>query len=380
MSIKTILLLLSAFLFTFSAGINAVSFPLILYQNHVSPVLIGVIEGIEILAGILVARFLYGLSHKIGTLRMILIFAVIEAAMILILPLYYSFLWWTILVFISGLSWFIIIALRQSWLNIVTTNNHRSMILAMNSTMLCAGFALGPMVVKIFGAGQYLVFVVSAILVLVSCFSLLFIRKHQPELNDEKIDYLQIIKTHRNSFIARFLLDLQCVVIILFTVIYGLKNGLTAENSGILVSAFMLVGLADFFIGWMIKNRELQKYINFGFFGALISMAFLPFVIQNYYLAIVVYAVYGWFVSLIFISVITKVNHNQNKKDLIALNSTLQAVGGFGALFGTVLVGIFMQIFDANGFVILIVLANLSYFLFNQISGSIKNIKIQKSI
>ncbi|MES2677119.1 MAG: MFS transporter [Pseudomonadota bacterium] len=358
-----IILLFSTFLFTFSAGINAVSFPLILYQHQVSPVLIGVIEGVEILAGVLIAKFLYGLSHKIGALRMILIFAVIEAAMILILPLHYSFWWWIFLVLISGLSWFIIIALRQSWINISTTNNRRSMILALNSTMICAGFALGPIAVKLIGAGQYLVFIISAILVLISCFSLLVIRKHQPKLDAEKADYWQIIKTHKSGFIARFLLDLQIVVIILFTVIYGLKNGLSAENSGILVSAFMTVGLADFFIGWMINNKELQKYINFGFLGALLAIAFLPWAIGNYYLAIGVYVIYGWFISLIFISVITKVNHNQNKKDLIVINSALQAVGGLGALCGTLLVGIFMQIFDAQGFVMLIVLANLVYFL-----------------
>lgn len=359
----TVALLLSAFLFTFSAGINAVSFPLILYQHQVSPVLIGVIEGIEILAGVLIAKFLYGLSHKIGVLRIMLVFTVLEAAMILILPLYYDFLWWSFLVFLSGISWFSIIALRQSWLNISTTNNHRSMILAMNSTMLCAGFALGPVLVKIIGAGEYLVFVASAALVLASCLSLLIIKNHQPILNEERVDYWQIVKNHKNSFIAKFLLDLQSVVIILFTVIYGLENGISAENSGILVSVFMMVGLADFFIGWMINNKDLQKYINIGFFGALVSMSFLPLVITNYYLAILIYMVYGWFISLTFISIITKVNHNQNKKDLIAINSALQAIGGLGALSGTVLVGIFMQIFDAKGFVILIVLANMVYFL-----------------
>jgi MFS family permease len=359
----TILLLFSTFLFAFSIGINVVSFPLILYENQVATSLIGVIEGIEILAGVLIAKFLYKLSHKIGTLKIMLIFAVIEATLILILPLHYNFFLWAFLVFLSGLCWFSLIALRQSWLNIATTNNHRSMVLSLNSTMICAGFALGPVVVKIIGAGQYLVFVVSAFFVLVSSFILLPIANHQPTLDEEKIDYLHIIKTHKNSFIAKFLLDLQNMVVILFTVIYGLKNGLSAENAGLLVSVFMLVGLADLFIGWMIKNKNLQKYINFGFGGALISIAFLPFVIQNYYLTIVVYIIYGWFISLIFISSITKINHNQNKKDLIAINSAFQAFGALGALCGTVLVGVFMQIFDANGFVILIVLANLVYFL-----------------
>lgn len=373
---SVIFILLNVFLFSFSAGINAVSFPFVLYQYQVPTALIGVIEGVEILAGVLIAKFLCKISHKFGVLRTILIFAAIEAVIILILPLYYNFWWWIFLVFISGLSWFSVIALRQSWLNIATTNNHRSMVLALNSTMICAGFALGPVVVKMFGAGNYLSFIISAILVVVSCFALFAIVNYQPKLDEEKVDHWQIIKTHKISFIAKFLLDLQMAVVILFTVIYGIKSGVSAENSGILVSVFMLIGLADFLIGWMIKNKELQKYINFGFFGLLISIMFLPFVIKNYYLAILIYAVYGWFVSLVFISIVTKVNHNQNKKDLIAINSSLQAVGGFGAVCGTFLVGIFMEIFAANGFVILIVLANVSYFLLTKFLVVIKKLNL----
>lgn len=359
----TILLLLSTFLFTFSAGINAVSFPLIMYEKNVSALLIGITEAIEILAGVLIARFLYGLSRKIGTLKIIFIFAVIEAAVVMILPLYYNMWWWFFLVFISGFCWFSIITLRQSWLNIVTENRHRSIILALNSTMLCAGFALGPLVVKIIGAGQYLLFVISALLVLVSCFSLIIAKNHQIKFNDDKINYWHIIKTHKISFAARFLLDLQVIVVILFTVIYGLKNGLSAENSGVLVSAFMLVGIFDFIIGWLIRDQNLQKLVNIGFLGTLISISFLPFVINNYHLATLVYVMYGWFVGLIFISTITAVNHSQNKNDLIAINSALQAFGSLGALFGNLAVGVFMQTFGKNGFVLTIILANVIYFL-----------------
>jgi MFS family permease len=357
------LLIFSAFLFTFSAGINAVSFPFVLYQNQASPIIIGIIEGVEMLAGIFIAKFLYGISRKVGALKTIIAFALIEASIILILPLHYNFFLWIFLAFSSGICWFSVIALRQSWINIATKNHNRSMVMALNSTALCAGFALGPIAVKLIGAGQYLVFITSAILILFSCLSLLLVKNHQPKLDDEKIDYWRIFKAHKNSFIARFLLDLQVIVVILFTVIYGIKNGFNAEDSGLLVSVFMLTGLADFLIGWMIKNKDLQKYINFGFFGALISMVFLPWISKNYYLLILAFVVYGWFISLIFLSLITKVNSNQNEKDLIAINSLFQAVGGLGALFGNLLVGIFMEIFDANGFVILIVGANLSYFI-----------------
>jgi MFS family permease len=356
-----LILLLNAFFFTISAGINITSFPLILYNNGVSSTLIGIANAVEILAGVLIAKFLYSLSRKVGKVRFILILAALHAFLILILPFYVNILWWIFLIFISGICWFSIITLRQAWLNYVISNQNRSIVLAIFSTMLCAGFAVGPLIVKIIGAGQYPIFIISAVITIISCFSLWLIRDNQPVLTEEKIDYKRIIKEHKSSFIARFLMDLQVGTVILFTVIYGIKNGLSAEDSGILLSVFMLIGLLDFAIGVFLKNRDLNKYINIGFFGALISMVFLPKLITNYPLAILIYMIYGWFMSLIFISLTTKVNHNQNKNNLIAINSVFQAVGAAGALFGSLLVGLFLDIFGNHGFIITIILANLLY-------------------
>jgi MFS family permease len=370
--ITILALLFNSFFFASSAGINVVSFPLVLYQNNVSFFLIGIVGAIEVLAGVLVAKFLYGFGKKVGVLKVIIAFSVLESLVILLLPLYYNIAWWIFLVSIFGVSWFSIITLCQSWLNMIIDDKQRSMVLALHSTMLCAGFALGPVVVKIIGAGQYLLFVISAILVCCSFLSLLLLKSQQPKLEEQKIDYLQIIKTHKSSFITRFLLDLQIIVVTMFTVFYGIKNGLTAENAGMLVSVFMVIGLADLLIGWKIKNKNLQKLTNFGFVGLLLAILVLPFVIHQYWLAILVFIVYGWFTSIVFIAVITRVNHNQNKKDLIAINAVFQAIGGLGAVFGNLLAGILMQVFDANGFVILILLANLAYFGF-VIFGVIKS-------
>ncbi|MCE3255805.1 MAG: hypothetical protein K0R25_1299 [Rickettsiaceae bacterium] len=358
-----IFLLISAFLFNFSIGINSVSFPLILYESQVPPVFIGIIQGAEILAGVAIAKYLYNLSRKIGTLKIMLIFAIAQATVISILPLYYNFWLWVSLVLVSGISWFGIITLRQSWLNIIVSNGRRSMVLAINSAVLCAGFALGPVLVKIIGAGQYPVFLTSSFLIITSCILLLLAKHDQPVLEPRKENYLQIIKDNKSGFLARFLLDFQVMAVVLFTVIYGIKNNLSAESAGILVSAFMLIGLFDFLIGPLIKNHDLQKVITIGFLGSLFSILFLPFVIQNYYQAVLVFLVYGWFTSLIFIAVSTKINSNQDKQNLIPINSVFQAVGSLGALCGILLVGVFMQIFDKNGFVILIALANLLYLI-----------------
>jgi hypothetical protein len=75
-----------------------------------------------------------------------------------------------------------VIALRQSWINLSIEDKQRSFILSINSTMMCAGFALGPCLVKILGAGNYLSLIISSILVLFSCGVLFLINKQQPKL------------------------------------------------------------------------------------------------------------------------------------------------------------------------------------------------------
>ena len=358
-----ILLLLNSFVFAVSSGINSVSFPLILYKNLNSTSAIGISSAIEILAGMIISIFLFGFSKRIGLLKMMIIFAIIDSVMILILPFYQNFHLWILLIFIHGLSWFSVITLRQSWVNIILNDKKRAMMLAINSTMLCSGFTLGPIIVKFIGAGEYLVFVISSFLAAISCFVLFLVKKNQPKLTGPilQVPIFIIIKNNSEIFLARFLLDFQCAVVMVFTVIYGMEKGFSAENAGILVSAFMGISLFDFIIGFIVNNN-FKDYIRISFIGCLFMILALPLAMNSFYAAIIIFAIYGWFTSLAFISATTQVNFNRKEDEVISINSAFQAVALFGALCGTLLVGIAMQYIGPKGFILTIVLANIIYF------------------
>jgi len=359
-----IFLLLNSFVFAISSGINSVSIPLILYKNLNSTSVIGISSAIEIFAGIIISGFLFTLSKKIGLLKMMVISAIIDSVIILILPFYQNFYLWILLIFIHGFSWCSIITMRQSWINIILDDKKRALMLALNSTMLCSGFTLGPIIVKFIGAGQYLVFVFSSFFAAISCFSLFLINKYQPKLEKSflHLPIFTIIKNNSEIFFARFLLDFQCAVAITFTVIYGMKNGFSAENAGILVSAFMGISLFDFIIGFIIKSN-FKNYIRIGFVGCFLMILVLPLVMYNFYASMIIFAIYGWSTSLAFISATTQINSNLKNNEVVSVNSAFQAVALFGALCGTLLAGIIMRCIGANGFVVTIILANIIYFI-----------------
>jgi MFS family permease len=360
-----ILMLLSVFFLSTAIGINSVSLPFILYSKNVSETLIGITTAGDVLGGLIIIFLLHKLSRKIGIFNSILLFSFISALVILIIPFYQNFFLWMLLSFTLGISIISLVTLRRAWFNMAIKNKIRSMIIAVSSSFLCAGFAVGPVIVKIFGVGDYKIFIASAILIFASCASLIPLRKIQPKMViAKKIRFASLIKRNPQMSMARLLTDLQCGTIMFFTVIYGVKSGLSPENSGLLISALSAVGMLDFIFGFIINKKSYQKLILMGFVAFIVCILLLPFAIKTYYLAILLYLTLGVFTSLVAISCWYGINLNKKKSQLVFINSSFAAIGLFGIFIGNLLTGILMQFMGKEGFVVVIAGASLVYLIF----------------
>jgi MFS family permease len=286
---------------------------------------------------------------------------------ILSISFYQNFPLWLMLIFISGMSWFCITTLRYSWANNLLFDKSRAKILGIFSSVMCLGLTLGPIIVKFIGAGNYLNFVISSFCISLSCLILLLIKAQQPKIDKPLFEnkILQIIKKDYRIFFARFLLDFHSIILVIFTVIYGMSNNFSAEDAGLLVSAFMGIGLFDFIIGFLINPKFYNRYFNIGFSGCLISIIALHFLIHNYYTAVLIYIIYGWFSSLIFITAMSSANNNKKSANAVAINSALQASGSFGSVVGILFGGILIELFEGHGFIISIALCNLTFLIIN---------------
>lgn len=350
-------------------SINVVLLPLILYQNQVPTSLIGFSSATDILGGLVIIHILHKLGKKVGIFNSILLFGFLSAAMILILPFYQNFILWLLLVFVLGTAIFSIITLRSAWINITIKSKIRSMVIAASSTAVCIGFTIGPIIIKFSGVGNYYNFIISAISTLIACFILFPVRKFEPRLvPHSKIRLMVLIKRNPQIAWTRFLTDLQCGAIIFFTVIYGVKNNISAENAGLLISIFSGIGILDFLIGFLVKQDSYQKLITQGFIAFFAIIIILPLAISNYYFTSLIYLALGWITSLVSICCWYGINFGRKKHQLIFINSSFQAIGLFGGVMGNLLTGIFMQYLGKNGFVIAIALASLFYLFLKLLS------------
>jgi predicted MFS family arabinose efflux permease len=180
-------------------------------------------------------------------------------------------------------------------------------------------------------------------------------------ITGEKVRFTTLIKRNPQMVMARLLTDLQCGTIMFFTVIYGVRSGISPENSGLLISALFTVGMLDFMFGFLINKKSYQKLILFGFIAFIFCILLLPFAIKTYYLAILLYVAIGILTSLGAISCWYGINLDKNKSQLVFINSSFAAIGLFGIFIGNLLTGILMQLMGKEGFVVVIAVASLIY-------------------
>ena len=362
---QTKFLYLSFFLFATAVGINLVTFPSILKLNKITPSQIGIAFAVEVCGVAIMSFFLSKFVKKFYILNSLKIASIIYASIVLIIYFYSNFILWLSLVFILGCCWLIFAICRLSWLNLFLSDEERGLGIGIFSALISGGLAFGPLIVKLFGAENYLTFVISALTVLGASFCLNPLKKElQPQINSERISMIKFLKKSPNSFFSRFFLDFTTFSILSLAVVFGTGIGFTNENSGLLITAYMTSGFFDIFVGFMLKKIPAKKLINIGYLGCLYTFLLVSLYQKSFYFLIILFFIFGLFIACIYVSVFKMINEDYEEKDLIPANSTFQFIGTCGALAGSLICGFMINYFGAQGFPITICFGCLFYLTF----------------
>ncbi len=342
-----------------------VAFPAILIQNKVDAAHVGVAFACDVIGGISMLLLLTRVVGKFGIMSTIRLAAMLYCVAILVIYFYCGFLWWISLVFLMGLCWVCYVITRQSWLNMLLTDEKRGMVLGLFSMLISAGVALGPLIVKEFGALNYRSFVASAILVLLSLLCVEQLRHlPQPQIKAERIPLKTFFKNNPRCFLARFVLDFCGYCLSYFTVIFGSLIGLSYEKSGLLVTAYMASGFVDVIVGALLNRLSPYRFIKIGFLICIASFLLVAFCYKSYILLFICYFCFGAGVACIFVSVYKIANEDYGKNELVAANATFQLIGSLGSLCACLIGGLLIQIFGLYGFPITIVGCCILYLYF----------------
>ncbi|MFM7702308.1 MAG: MFS transporter, partial [Alphaproteobacteria bacterium] len=278
---------------------------------------------------------------------------------------YYNYFWWLLLVFILGCCWLVMAITRISWLNYLVTTEDRGVALGIFSALISLGVAFGPVLVKIFGAESYFSFLCASLLALCAFLALIPLRKNiNFTINNQKISLKEFYKKNPNSFWSRFFLDFTTYVITSLSVVFGTSIGFSPELSGLFITTYMASGFFDIIVGFILKKVPPKKLINIGFLGALYCFLLVSLYQKSYALLILLFFIFGLFIACIYVSVFKMMNDDYKPEELVSANATFQFVGTCGALFGTIIGGLMIKYFGAQGFPIIICFGALFYLTF----------------
>lgn len=342
-----------------------VIFPALLTDHGVMPAKIGIAATFEVLGGITSSFFLARIVANFGIIKTLRISAFLYAGAISLIYFYQSFLLWISFIFFMGYFWFVYVITRQAWLNILLTNEQRGVATGLFSMVIALGTAIGPIIVKFSGATNYSSFLISAALVLSSYAMVSFLKTDAAiNIDSKKIPLKKFFKKNPRCFMTRFFLDFLICSLMIFTVIFGTKIGLSYEASGLLITSFMITGFFDVWVGFALKKFNPYKLINIGFLGCIYCFIIVILYAKSYPLLLALYFIFGMSVACIYVSVFKITNEDYAKEELVSANATFQIIGSIGALFGGLTTGLLIDIFGTQGFPITIILSCVFYLTF----------------
>jgi MFS family permease len=355
----------SIFLFATAYGINIVAFPTILTKKGFDALHVGIYFTCDVAGGVAMSFFLSKFIARFGIVKALRIVAITYSIAITTIYFCYNFFFWISIAVVMGACWFSYVITRQAWLNILVKNEERGIILGIYSMVISAGLATGPLITSLFGADNYLSFLTSALLVIISLILMKPLQqKPCPIIQSERIALKDFFKKNPRCFLGRFFLDFQTYLLLTFTVIFGTKLNLSYEAAGLLITAYMASGFFDVAVGFLLKKLDPYKLINLGFIGCLSCFIMVILLAHSYLALLIIYFIFGFFIACIYVSNFTIANDDYSKEKLVAANSTFQLVGACGSICGSLSGGYLTEVFGTHGFPITMILSCVLYLTF----------------
>lgn len=366
---KIFLLISSVFCYFIVVGLSAVILPLILKFNNVSDLLIGFSDNVKVIAGLVILMVLPKIASKFGIVGTGVLSLALFGISILLLPFYYNYIIWLILMFLFGAGFIVFRTMEESLTNVIVNNKIRGKIMGYIATAMLAGLSIGPLLPKIFGVTNYINFVVSFILIFISAVCFVMLKQSQGYVKPSaNFQLFRFIKEMPLVFLSKFIMEFVIQVVFVFLVIYVIETtNYSAENAGLFITYFSLSGLLNIFVGKFIdKFTNKNALMVFGVFVLFICLALLPLTLKfSIVLSYILFFIFGLFGSgLVFLSSMYILNSSYQKKDLVSANSALTFSDAIAMISGSFLTGISMEIFGARGFFVPILALSVLYIIF----------------
>ncbi len=339
----------TAAIFGLTYGLSAPLIALDLDAAGLGEAWIGLNAAMHAVGVLLVAPVLPGLAARIGPRRLALAALGIAALVLALFPAAPSVWLWFPLRLVLGAASDTLFVVSETWLNGITDEGSRARTMATYTAALSLGFALGPALLAVVGAGTALPYLLGAAITLLalgvtaaSRVAVVPIERPAPGATLRSVLLLApvaLTATALNAGIETAGLT--------FLPLYAIGLGWTETGATLLISTLMLGAvLLQLPIGWLGDRMDRHRLVVV--LGAVSALGALmwPLVLGLPWIAYPMLFVWGGAFVGIYTMMITIVGSRFGGSQLVAIYAMMSVAWGVGALVGPPLGGAAMHLND----------------------------------
>ena len=332
-------------------GLSLPLLSLVMHENGVDSILIGLSAATQSLAIAFVAPFLPRYMRRTGPAVIMLAGILASLTAFLLLPAFTSLPAWFFLRFAIGAAGSCLWVCGEAWINQVAEDATRGRIVALYSMAVAGGLALGPLLLSVTGSEGPQPFLIAGAIILLSAVPLLGVVHTAPILGGERrgglLHYLWLAPV---AMLLCGLYGLSDGILLTFLPLYGLQLGLSEARALYLITLMGVGGIVGQLpIGWLADrmNRMLLTAVC-TLLVTLTSLA-MPLVLAHYPWNLLLMLVFGAVLNGAYTIAMVLIGERFRGADLAAASALFGIMFGGGSVLGPPLGGLAMDFFGPHG-------------------------------
>lgn len=365
-TIKILTALFVAIIFIFIGNSLALNSAGIMLKNiNIDNFYIGIITSFFFLGAIFSSIFGYKFISIYGYIRSYAVFTALFAISAILHNITENIIFWSILRFMLGFSYYSICMVVESWISARSRNEIRSRVFSVYTSIYYISSAFGMLLLS-FGFTPSEIFVFSALFIMIGSIPLNVIRIKEPELPPKKKIFIPNVFT-----LVPLALAASFIAGILISGFFSMAGVFILCLGGDVKDAafFILIAMVGGFLGHIFFGYFSDKFgRKFSIMAActisFVSILLMLFVGENllFYKIFVIFLGFGIF-CLYALSVARANDVLKNKSEVPKISATLLLNYSIGSLLGPIIIGYFMHKFEANGFIYIYLIGLVILFL-----------------
>ena len=343
---------LACFGFGMQAGTGMPLVPLALERQGVDNFVIGVVGAAWGVGMLATAHLIPAMAARVGAVRLIAVSIAINSVISVVYAFTQDVVLWFVLSLLSGMVGGIPWVVSEIWINLVVDESRRGRAVAVYSTLIALGLAVGPAVLQLVGVYGPKPFLVNAALGVVVILPLLPNWRLAPAIRLERgSGFGQVLLLAPVVFIAATACGLGEQAAFSFLPVYAVAAGVSAETGAMWLSAFVIGNLVlQWPIGWMADHLDRRAMLAACALASAVLSGVLPLLDPRAFGIFAVLMLWGGISFGIYTVGLAVLGQRFQGGDIARANAAFTMFYTVGGLIGRPIAGKAMDLVGDAGF------------------------------